>query len=649
MLSIIPRRFSRYAWQRLAMLGLAIFWMTSLATPVLADCCRCVSANEPDKNICLTVSSGGCATIKTTYSSNPNLVGLNCEEVGLKPAQCQLISQNAQGGAICQVMDNAQTYGLDQSVSSTVSQPETLVPTLNVPIPGLQFASGLPTVSGKIQSPFLAQYISAIYSYALGITVLAAAVMIIYGGLKYLVGSSIASISGGKEIIINAIIGLFLMFGAWTLLGSLNPATITPKTLDVQIVQKVPDEAWFNTNGTADPFLSASAFQKAKDDPIPGGVPAASQGPSGPKIPGLPGEPSLPGAPPAAPPFSGETVDISSIPFDKSLGGPANMNSYCTPISEASKATTYEQKVKLLAKAVLGWSKTCVDNKLCVYCQTCFTAIPTGVISGTPDPVYAVKKFTDAGIASATPEALWSTPETIECLNAYRGYGDWAKKTSIFGLAYVRNTPACSEPVTEAYKKSYIDTFTENKLFGGDCGSFVQRLYRCANANFQPTPTEMGYNPVLKKKVASPYMSAASIGKFDNQPVSVLSAHMDADLEALAAKKGGMKFGDLIYICCGGSSGSYSAHWVMYTGGRPDVPFNFIEMGGQGAVGPNLPGIGQQSGVKTDAVHKTLTDYIKSKTTGTPFYSKSGKLLWTSPASYDAHTGAVFVWRPYAD
>jgi hypothetical protein len=138
--------------------------------------------------------------------------------------------------------------------------------------------------------------------------------------------------------------------------------------------------------------------------------------------------------------------------------------------------------------------------------------------------------------------------------------------------------------------------------------------------------------------------------------MTILASTMDKDLNALAAQKGGLKFGDMIYTCCGGKTGTYSAHWALYTGGRPDVPFSFIEMGGSqpppGKGGSaQVPGIGGSvGGVVIRPKNWTIQDYVNKFTERTPLlYVPSGKVWGYAPGTHDPKKGLVFVFRPYIE
>ncbi len=127
------------------------------------------------------------------------------------------------------------------SAHEVSAQPKIFAPKLNVKIPGLKF-SDYPIIiqNGKISIPFLAAYVSVFYNYLLGISVVVAAIMIVYGGVHYIVGSSFAKIGKAKEIIKDAILGLLLILGSYLILQVVNTSTVTGlKPLEVDYIKSV--------------------------------------------------------------------------------------------------------------------------------------------------------------------------------------------------------------------------------------------------------------------------------------------------------------------------------------------------------------------------------------------------------------------------
>lgn len=113
------------------------------------------------------------------------------------------------------------------------------VPTLNIPIPGVDFTQ-YPVVKdpqGNLYIRLIEGYIGPLYNYAMGIVVLASAIMIVYGGFKYILSSSLSGVRDGREKIRDAIIGLILALGAYTILAVVNPSAVSLTAVKVLAIQ----------------------------------------------------------------------------------------------------------------------------------------------------------------------------------------------------------------------------------------------------------------------------------------------------------------------------------------------------------------------------------------------------------------------------
>lgn len=220
------------ATQRRGMFALLIATLALLNVSVAhADtiCCRCTNPSDPKTNICINTTASDCVTMPGK-SLNANVKKLNCDQV-LGPAQCKT------DGGMCPT--SPVTEGLYAPVapkpgtSADIKPAPSLDFTLGVPIPGLTFANNLIEQGGYIYTPYFAQYVAAIYRYLIGLSVVAAAIMLVYGGFKYIVASSGAKVQDGKEIMTDAVIGLLLVLGAYTILATINPSTLSFQALRV--------------------------------------------------------------------------------------------------------------------------------------------------------------------------------------------------------------------------------------------------------------------------------------------------------------------------------------------------------------------------------------------------------------------------------
>lgn len=117
-------------------------------------------------------------------------------------------------------------------------------PRLNINIPNVTF-SGVDEIDNKTKAsiPFLAEYIRGIYVYLIGIAGVIAGVMSVMGGFQYLTaGGDAGKVKEAKERITNAVIGVILLLGAFTILKTVSPSLVELKGLEIPLVSKVDFE-----------------------------------------------------------------------------------------------------------------------------------------------------------------------------------------------------------------------------------------------------------------------------------------------------------------------------------------------------------------------------------------------------------------------
>ena len=121
-----------------------------------------------------------------------------------------------------------------------VTDYEAVVPELAVGIKGLpEFKSYKISTGETFSSPWLAQYIVAIYKYAVTLASIATVASMVVGGLMYMTSSGNQSMAGrGKSIIFGAITGLIIILGAHLLLQSINPNLTGLKSISTSTVEQ---------------------------------------------------------------------------------------------------------------------------------------------------------------------------------------------------------------------------------------------------------------------------------------------------------------------------------------------------------------------------------------------------------------------------
>lgn len=130
---------------------------------------------------------------------------------------------------------STKTAPVEQGTPETPPE-DTINPRISSRPPGLTFDAVQYQGEGVLRSSQLAQYIASMYRYGIGISAIAAVIMTVYGGFRYLIGASLGDIKAGKKIIQDAIAGMLIVLGAYLILATVNPATVNPRPIQLQVV-----------------------------------------------------------------------------------------------------------------------------------------------------------------------------------------------------------------------------------------------------------------------------------------------------------------------------------------------------------------------------------------------------------------------------
>lgn len=108
-------------------------------------------------------------------------------------------------------------------------------PDLQINIPGMEKLSNIDCAPGDTcEIPWLGQYIKGIYNYAIAIAGILAAVVMMGGGLLWLISRGDASqITKAKELILGSIIGFIILTGSYLILTLINPDLVNLKSISV--------------------------------------------------------------------------------------------------------------------------------------------------------------------------------------------------------------------------------------------------------------------------------------------------------------------------------------------------------------------------------------------------------------------------------
>ena len=243
------------------------FGFTPRAQADILSCCLCkVAKGEQTANFCVNVTpSSSCqqasSDLVTIYKDNSftadcqslDTSGCIIMSSGNTSAQCPFkpathtstsktdinkkyldtvinnLNAKAQPRAASNDASSASSTGT-QSASSTGMQ-------LNVPIPGVDFPDDLQIANDYIIIPYIAIYIAGIQKYAMGLAIVAAAIMLVWGGFKYLLSATGAKIQDARETVKDALLGLVLVLGCVVVLANLNPDTTSLTVLKIPYVK----------------------------------------------------------------------------------------------------------------------------------------------------------------------------------------------------------------------------------------------------------------------------------------------------------------------------------------------------------------------------------------------------------------------------
>lgn len=147
----------------------------------------------------------------------------------------------------------------------------TFAPKIQVDIPGLTFdgtVEATDNASGQknFSLPYIATYINAVYKYAIGLGTLFAIITIMYGGLRWMTSfGNTKAVSEAKGAIGNAVGGLVLLVGVYTILTIINPEMTNLKNIEIM----APKQEEFQMAEPDEPDENVATVD-ASGAPIPG-------------------------------------------------------------------------------------------------------------------------------------------------------------------------------------------------------------------------------------------------------------------------------------------------------------------------------------------------------------------------------------------
>lgn len=159
---------------------------------------------------------------------------LCCCQIKDKPGQCSMGGQ-CPSGQQCQ-------DGWCQLPA--IAAPKFPIPQFQVPIDTVNLTEAVCTSSADgtyfCQVPWIGEYITGIYNYGLNIAGILAAIMLMVGGLLWLVsGGDVGRITQAKELIVGSITGLIILAASFIILVQINPNLVKFNPLGIGTIQDV--------------------------------------------------------------------------------------------------------------------------------------------------------------------------------------------------------------------------------------------------------------------------------------------------------------------------------------------------------------------------------------------------------------------------
>ncbi|MFA6098873.1 MAG: transglycosylase SLT domain-containing protein [Patescibacteria group bacterium] len=226
---------------------LILFFLPAQAAE--AGCCVCGDLNDPSsiKYLLNVTDCSGCTVPNPIYDKTNGLCkdDKNCcvttEKVSQKVKACDSYTTPEMCKTEEISIDKKEYFDTKCSdtlqcsyIGSVYQQPKKDVVVKFKPqitIPGSKFIAGQ-----EVQITFntLGEYITAIYVFLVGVAGILASVMIIFGGIQYVVSfGSPDKISKAKDTIVSAMIGLALALGSYAILVTISPRLVEFTTLEV--------------------------------------------------------------------------------------------------------------------------------------------------------------------------------------------------------------------------------------------------------------------------------------------------------------------------------------------------------------------------------------------------------------------------------
>ncbi len=250
---------------------------------------ECLSGDRCDAGLtCVDLDAGAAVAKRCTRTCTDTGIGsrdcpepTSCVDVPGTGRYCVDLTGATWEGSF--LTDTDSPGGPPTEPASNSNVPFTPVaPTLALPIPTFGGFSTLQVqdVGGSrfIDIPFVAEYVVALYRYAIGILVTLGTVMVVVAGFQYLTARGNASvIQAARGRILNALIGIGIALGSYLILAAINPELVNFRNIRVNLIQTVDVESVLRTTSEA---TGSDSPTNPECDPSSGGYAPGASGSS---------------------------------------------------------------------------------------------------------------------------------------------------------------------------------------------------------------------------------------------------------------------------------------------------------------------------------------------------------------------------------
>lgn len=246
-----------------------------IPNPASAGSCRCTATPQLDSgpNACYpqpVISAADCAATLTSLVASPvggfmdvkydnciycsdNTCSPNsCEDFGLTnsalpcttAADCKQPNSPKCLNGTCYYNPNTPLPQPDTNQTGILGigeQAKINNPSLEIKIPGLNFSpiDKTPDAEGYLHLTSLAEYLAAVYKFALGAASILAAIMIVVNGFRITVSAGGEQKNIGIKHITQAVVGLILLWSSYVLFYTINPELVQFKALKIKYFQPI--------------------------------------------------------------------------------------------------------------------------------------------------------------------------------------------------------------------------------------------------------------------------------------------------------------------------------------------------------------------------------------------------------------------------